>query len=222
MAFGAGTCFNCRAGTHKTTACGAVFVEPDLPGPTQPDRQNDWGRKRAGGDLAKKSRVVTRFWIRHFQKLPQFLPGRGAGMSIGFSLNVSGAVTTSAQGGRRPAEAINAVFLTPVRCQRVPAFSVAQAAGGGWWRPAEGINAVFLTPVRHTAHCPLPAADSRVGSGTVGGGRRDRRREAAGGGRWEAMGGTVNVAGVDGGSEHEGREGAGGAEALILAPYLSA
>ncbi|KAJ7197603.1 hypothetical protein GGX14DRAFT_402529 [Mycena pura] len=37
---------------------------------------------------------------------------------------------------------------------------------------------------------------------------------------WQQMG--VNVAGVDGGSEHERREGAGGAEALIPAAYLSA
>ncbi|KAJ7189355.1 hypothetical protein GGX14DRAFT_408865 [Mycena pura] len=37
---------------------------------------------------------------------------------------------------------------------------------------------------------------------------------------WQQM--SVNVAGIDGDSEHEVREGAGGAEALIPAAYLSA
>ncbi|KAJ7194285.1 hypothetical protein GGX14DRAFT_404739 [Mycena pura] len=76
-------------------------------------------------------------------------------------------------------------------------------------------------PTSGRAPSPAPPHDDERASGIQAG--RNRHALTEGGSdtsSWQQM--SVNVAGVDSGSEHEVREGAGGAEALIPAAYLSA
>ena len=118
-------------------------------------------RKRAG-IWQKNPVLLPGFGPDIFKNFRNFYPDGAQGCPLGelstiiiidnfaqfsnsFSLNVSGAVTTSA----RWTEAGGGHQCRVSDTRQVSAGAgIRRAASGPRWRPAEGINAVFLTPVR--------------------------------------------------------------------------